>query len=625
MAILSNINDKFAVDSSGGIQFSGQTGTSGYVLKSNGNAAPTWVDGSTVIGGPYLPLSGGTLTGATATASGISFTVGGTAVFDGDMTLPAAADHFLIGAGSLQTTSKIKFGLPSWNNSIGLESYWMVLRTNQNEGLKLIDSTETIYVQLNAGNNSAGANYSYFKGRVGIGTNTPTQSKLVVIDSTDTSKQIVFSDNATYYGSISHNAGTGLNEYRTEATGGHAFYKGTETTPKVIINSAGNVGIGTTLPTTALTIRKAIASQTYGEQASMIEFKSYFPAYDTETVKSAIYSGVSSQLASQTSKGFMSFWTSSQKVGGGQNLTEKMRIEADGKVGIGTTSPDDALDITGGYLKFNGGDYGLKGSASLTYNPVSDHYFQASGSTKVTFKASGSVGIGNTSPGAKLDVVMNNSGGATRQDIFRLLQSGQNTLSCYMYGGTTDLVQLHVSGPEQHLSLTTGGVATATTATGIHIRSGGNVGIGTQSATQPLDVNGYSICDKQYQRDQSLAVILGTPRILNIGYKGANGSFDFDPVSLFGSLPQGGQCEIQVTGWQNALNNGIISWRDNGSNTNIGNGVVIYTQIAYIQGAQGLGNISVSTNSGTNIITVSFSQWHGNSHGWNCKVISYQA
>ena len=43
MAILSNINDKFAVDSSGGIQFSGQTGTAGYVLKSNGNAAPTWV------------------------------------------------------------------------------------------------------------------------------------------------------------------------------------------------------------------------------------------------------------------------------------------------------------------------------------------------------------------------------------------------------------------------------------------------------------------------------------------------------------------------------------------------------------------------------------------------------
>lgn len=78
MALLSNINDKFAVDSTGAIQFNGQVGTSGYVLKSNANAAPTWVDPSTVIGGPYLPLTGGTLTGATATASGISFTVGGT-------------------------------------------------------------------------------------------------------------------------------------------------------------------------------------------------------------------------------------------------------------------------------------------------------------------------------------------------------------------------------------------------------------------------------------------------------------------------------------------------------------------------------------------------------------------
>jgi hypothetical protein len=98
------------------------------------------------------------------------------------------------------------------------------------------------------------------------------------------------------------------------------------------------------------------------------------------------------------------------------------------------------------------------------------------------------IGVGNTSAGALLDVVSPNSGGAVRQDMFRLLQSGQNTLSCYMYGGTTDLVQLHVSGTEQNLSLTTGGVATATTLTGIHVRSGGNVGINTQNATGNLTV-----------------------------------------------------------------------------------------------------------------------------------------
>ena len=77
MAILSNVNGKFAVDSTGAIQFSGSAGTSGYILRSNGNAAPTWVDSSTVIGGPYLPIAGGVLEGATSTDTGINFTVGG--------------------------------------------------------------------------------------------------------------------------------------------------------------------------------------------------------------------------------------------------------------------------------------------------------------------------------------------------------------------------------------------------------------------------------------------------------------------------------------------------------------------------------------------------------------------
>ena len=93
MASLSNINGLFDVHSTGAILFSTSHGTSGQILRSNGNAAPTWVAASTVIGGPYLPLTGGTLSGATATASGISFTVGGaltgtSATFSGNVTGP---------------------------------------------------------------------------------------------------------------------------------------------------------------------------------------------------------------------------------------------------------------------------------------------------------------------------------------------------------------------------------------------------------------------------------------------------------------------------------------------------------------------------------------------------------
>ena len=114
MAILSNINGKFAVDSTGAIQFSGAAGTSGYVLKSTGSGtAPTWVDPSTVIGGPYIPLTGGVLTGAKSTASGIAFTVGG--VLTTDKILIAKGQNVAHGASQLRisqestTTSELRF------------------------------------------------------------------------------------------------------------------------------------------------------------------------------------------------------------------------------------------------------------------------------------------------------------------------------------------------------------------------------------------------------------------------------------------------------------------------------------------------------------------------------------
>jgi hypothetical protein len=84
MASLSNINGIFDVHSTGAIQFNGNHGTAGQILKSNGNAAPTWVAASTVIGGPYLPLTGGTLAGAG------NLVIGGTLAVNGVTTLNAA-------------------------------------------------------------------------------------------------------------------------------------------------------------------------------------------------------------------------------------------------------------------------------------------------------------------------------------------------------------------------------------------------------------------------------------------------------------------------------------------------------------------------------------------------------
>lgn len=80
-----------------------------------------------------------------------------------------------------------------------------------------------------------------------IGTTSAT-AKLTVINTADANKQIVFGDSATYYGSVGHNSGTGLNEYRTEPSGGHGFFIGTSGTANMTLNSSGNLGIGTSSP-----------------------------------------------------------------------------------------------------------------------------------------------------------------------------------------------------------------------------------------------------------------------------------------------------------------------------------------------------------------------------------------
>jgi len=68
MSFNTNGSEKLRIVSGGGISFAGATnfGSAGQVLKSNGSASPAWVDASTVIGGPYLPLTGGTMTGNTS-------------------------------------------------------------------------------------------------------------------------------------------------------------------------------------------------------------------------------------------------------------------------------------------------------------------------------------------------------------------------------------------------------------------------------------------------------------------------------------------------------------------------------------------------------------------------------
>jgi hypothetical protein len=152
------------------------------------------------------------------------------------------------------------------------------------------------------------------------------------------------------------------------------FVVTTEGTERMRIDSSGRLGLGTTSATTILTIQKNIDSSAYGSGTQVIDFKTPYPGFDVDSIKSSIFSGVSSQTPLSTVKGYLAFLTHN-----GTSLTEKLRIEADGRVGIGVTSPSAKLQVNLGTNKniwFH--DHSTSSTAISSVNDAGSAYEQLS-------------------------------------------------------------------------------------------------------------------------------------------------------------------------------------------------------------------------------------------------------
>ena len=117
-------------------------------------------------------------------------------------------------------------------------------------------------------------------------------------------------------------------------------FNGSAPVDSLVLTSGGLVGVGTSDPSTILTIQKNIDSSAYGSGTQVIDFKTPYPGFDVGTIKSSIYSGVSSQTPLATNKGYLAFLTHN-----GTSLTETLRIESNGSVGIGTQTPSQLLTL----------------------------------------------------------------------------------------------------------------------------------------------------------------------------------------------------------------------------------------------------------------------------------------
>jgi hypothetical protein len=255
--------------------------------------------------------------------------------------------------------------------------------------------------------------------------------------------------------------------------------------PDLVVNSSGNVGIGTTNPSQKLDVIGNIK----GSQSITIGTGGLYEA-------GSIYSDSNWGMifrAKQASPGQADFrWANSAD-------TERMRIDTSGNVLIGTTTAPGSLRmaVLGGGVQFSGGtsaQEGLRfqrasGYASITginndnntFNAIS---FFTSGTSALHIATGNKVGIGTTAPAVKLEV----SNGSTTGTALQVSTTGSGH-NFDMVDSTGTARFRNVNG-EMRLygDLLTGGngniiFAPQGTTERMRITSSGNVGIGGSETT----------------------------------------------------------------------------------------------------------------------------------------------
>lgn len=388
---------------------------------------------------------------------------------------------------------------------------------------------------------------------------------------------------------------------------------------------SGNVGIGTSSPAQKLDVNGAMRVGG-ASGVGYINFSSTV-AFDTSAIGCGVTTGFGDSLglAVQNATGIMTFAT---------NSTERMRIDASGNVGVGTSSPDvfargysgrilgissagqSAIELnsaTGNGAYF---DFGVNGTRTASiYSDASSTDFSALGarilslgtsgaaalvlntnsSERARIDSSGNVGIGTASPGYKLTVA--GSGGTA---TVSLLETGVRSWGIRVGGASTNTFD----------------IADFTAGTSrLLIDGSGNVGIGTSSPSSKLTVAGSNVTVNAgygiaFTGDQTRIM---TPEdnvygaLINWGAAGGcrfiAGTSERMRIDGTGNLLVGKSStgsEVTTDGavfYKNASGGGMTTYLTNGG---VGTVLAVSTQgdtqaIIFFRSGSNVGNISVTT------------------------------
>ena len=245
-------------------------------------------------------------------------------------------------------------------------------------------------------------------GNVGIGTTNPGAT----LDARRSSDGYVFraynNTSNLSYAEFSNTAylwhsGTNL---RFGTSSNHGFELGTNNSVRMIISNAGNVGIGTTGPSARLHV-----ISTGGTTAE-------FTRSDNGQILELDGNGYSGHHTLDGTAYFIGHNSGSRGLGLQTNLTTRLFIAGGGNVGIGTTSPAYTLDTSNNAIirvgtsgRFQGGSTSDTAMGYFEPRDLSSGHatLQSAVISGTPFElhlnpSGGNVGIGTTSPGAKLHV-----------------------------------------------------------------------------------------------------------------------------------------------------------------------------------------------------------------------------
>ena len=362
-------------------------------------------------------------------------------------------------------------------------------------------------------------------GNVGIGTSSPATSLHI----SAASPRITFTDTDT---GVDHriNADSGAGnlafdvDINSESSAPSCIFniKGSE---KLRIKSDGNVGIGTTSPTSLLNVNgtdttakihlhstnsgisifdpekasislTATGMNTTNKYTPSINFGSTDPQFTTTNPKfgAAINAQSTETYALDTRGGMkLNFWTSPNNPGTGHGLVQRMTIAENGNVGIGTTSPAAKfavdLNATGTIAEFRGADTDLlhidgdSNQITLDARNVGALAFEMQGSEAMRIDSSGKVIIGGTSPltsSSQLTLTSSTTSGGLG------ILSPNNGRGDIFFGDAADdnVGQIRYSHVDNSFTIRTNA------SDRFKIDSSGNVGIEIADPGEKLDVNG---------------------------------------------------------------------------------------------------------------------------------------